>query len=88
MMKQNIKFIFTFETIPVDMNEYLKQQEPFYNEIIADMPKGLSFQELSKLISFDKQKYYITSIEFPDIEHDFNENRIETTTIEINGNEY
>ena len=88
MTKQNFKFIISFESVPVEFQEYLKQQHPFYEKITEKNPKLLTFEELIKIVPIKEQRFIIQGIEFSDMEYDGDENDIKTTIIEIRGHEF
>ena len=84
MILHDINFSIRFDAINLDQEEYLKRLNFFMEEMEKKHPDGLPFEELLKIIPLDKFRYYTTSIDFPELEHDDPERVIrKETSIEI-----
>lgn len=70
MIIHNINFGIGFDAINLNQEEYLEKLNFFMEEMKKKHPDGLSFEELLKIIPLNKFRYHITSIDFPDLEHD------------------
>ncbi len=78
MILYNVNFVFDTNLLGLDEKQVSKLTDKFLEEFMTNdnsPSKGMSFDDLNKLLNLNARKFYVKSIQYPAIEN-IDENKI------------